>query len=357
MTTLQHGRGPGPPSPSRQGRWRRLGRLALRGFSGLAFAAAVICWGAVWVDWPTGLPGVLMILAAALAGWALPVMSLAAAGFALGRSRFGAGMALVLAVLIGVTVPPHHRLGGPSPEALTGVAAAPLRVMSLNVLFGRADPAQVVDAVRREKIDALVLTELTQQQVDALDRAGLTKELPHTTLAPADWAAGTGIYSRLPIASTERVAGTEFATVSVVLRTTSGAQVRLIGAHPPPPMLMPGWSASFDVLRKSVAAQSELPTIVAGDLNASQYNAPVRRLLDAGLRDAGATRLWSWQQPTWPVATEPKDGLLPDAVTQLFPVIRIDHVLVSDQIAVDAVRAFAISGSDHRALVAELRTP
>ncbi|HEV3402239.1 MAG TPA: hypothetical protein VG078_10505, partial [Acidimicrobiales bacterium] len=66
------------------------------------------------------------------------------------------------------------------------------------------------------------------------------------------------------------------------------------------------------------------------------------RLLDAGLHDAHAERR-RWFVATWPIDMRP-----------LPPLSHIDHVLVSDQVAVLDVWEGVGRGSDHRPVVADL---
>lgn len=79
-----------------------------------------------------------------------------------------------------------------------------MKVMTVNLLFGTADPAALVALIKAEHPDVLVLVELTPAAIAALDRAGLRGELPYQVLRPFDRAAGTGIYARVPLRPTGR---------------------------------------------------------------------------------------------------------------------------------------------------------
>jgi endonuclease/exonuclease/phosphatase (EEP) superfamily protein YafD len=82
--------------------------------------------------------------------------------------------------------------------------------------------------------------------------------------------------------------------------------------------------------------------LLVGDLNATPWSAPFRALLrGTGMRDARRGR---GVHPTWPAG----DALLR---------IPIDHVLVSPDVRVDAVRVGAPIGSDHLPLTVDLRVP
>jgi endonuclease/exonuclease/phosphatase (EEP) superfamily protein YafD len=87
------------------------------------------------------------------------------------------------------------------------------------------------------------------------------------------------------------------------------------------------------------------PLVVAGDLNAAESSAVLGTLLATGLRDAfaAAGRGWGF---TYGHTLRPRVSFL-----------RIDHILVSDD--VEVVRAFVggKDASDHRPVIADLRLP
>jgi endonuclease/exonuclease/phosphatase (EEP) superfamily protein YafD len=103
--------------------------------------------------------------------------------------------------------------------------------------------------------------------------------------------------------------------------------------------------ANVTALRAQLAALGEVvsetdgPLILAGDFNASRQHAPFRALLDTGLTDAHLATGRGWAA-SWPVGA------------RVPPFALIDHVLVSDQLAVDEVGEVPVPASDHRALVA-----
>lgn len=89
-----------------------------------------------------------------------------------------------------------------------------------------------------------------------------------------------------------------------------------------------------------IARDSDLPVILLGDLNLTPDSPEFTRLLDeSALRDVVSGRRWrpTWQASFWPLA------------------LRIDHVLVSPQLCVEAVEVGPSIGSDHRPVIARLR--
>jgi len=95
----------------------------------------------------------------------------------------------------------------------------------------------------------------------------------------------------------------------------------------------------------AVLQASARPIVLGGDLNAPQSSAVIRSLLAIGLRDAFASAGNGYGY-TYGHTLRPR-----------FSFLRIDHILVSDE--VEVVRAFVggNEASDHRPVIADLRLP
>ena len=92
-------------------------------------------------------------------------------------------------------------------------------------------------------------------------------------------------------------------------------------------------------------AHPSTPTIVMGDCNATMQHPTFRAMLaQSGLRDA-SLYLKAGSHPTFP-----SGRLLP-------PLIEIDHILTDGDLTAESMNAHRISGSDHRALIAQLTLP
>lgn len=340
---------------------------ALRVLAWLAGAGLlVVVGGSAAAVADGGERNVPIVLLAALAGWLAPLTAIALLLLAVGRHRRSAVLALVVLIGLITWLPPYPHGNGEVPaEAVADGRAVEITVMTQNVLFGRVPPAEVITAVRREQPDVLVLTEMTEEIADGLTRAGLPALLPHSYLAPAPMAAGTGIWSAYPLAAGTAVPGLSFAGLDVRVQSPDGP-VRLLGVHPSPPQQR-SWAEDLNILRDHLAATAgEGPVVIAGDLNATQYNGPLRRLLGDRFTDAGSTQVWAWQQQTWPVDPGPSArrvatvGGMPGlrtlrGVLEPPAMIRIDHVLAPDSAQVLDVHTVRMAGTDHLGLVAELR--
>ena len=83
--------------------------------------------------------------------------------------------------------------------------------------------------------------------------------------------------------------------------------------------------------------------ILAGDFNASLDHAVLRGLIGRGYADA-ADRAGAGLVPTW-------------GYGGTRPPLTIDHVLVDRRCAVTGYSVHDIAGTDHRAVLAEIRLP
>jgi endonuclease/exonuclease/phosphatase family metal-dependent hydrolase len=220
-----------------------------------------------------------------------------------------------------------------------------LTVLSTNVHHGTADPEALVELVDRYRPDLLAVQELTPSFARKLQRAGLGSRLPNSLLETRRAAAGSGLYSRLPL---RKIGGRQpffFRQPRAVLRMPDGRQVRVVDIHPLPPGRGNGdvWGETLDSLP---SAGSGPPWVLAGDFNATLDHARFRELLDRGYRDAGAVA-GEGLEPTFPTMGF---GSLP-------PFITIDHVLADHRLDVVDYEVKDLPGTDHRPVLAELALP
>ncbi len=223
---------------------------------------------------------------------------------------------------------------GADPEPAPG--AERITVMNANLYEGRAKAQEVVDAVRDNHVDILVLEEITPDLLAQMDAAGLAELLPERVGQPDYMVAGTMILANKPL------------TDHVRLRTTfqgwqaTYGSLTVLGVHPVAPVDPAGWRADHAaILRQAEADDADL---IVGDMNATPDHDVMRKLDDAGYRDAGEVANEGWQ-PTWPANHV---GILP----LLPPLVRIDHVLIGDSMASLGTHTVDIEGTDHLALVA-----
>jgi endonuclease/exonuclease/phosphatase (EEP) superfamily protein YafD len=257
----------------------------------------------------------------------------------LGRRKGPAATAALAAAALTVVVRPRAaRRRQPATSGPT------LRVLTVNLLCGRADAEVVVALVRRTGADVLFLQELTEDAVNRLKKAGLGDLMPQEVTELRGGPRGSGIYSRFPLSERPPLAPVHAAQPTAVLELPGGEAVEVGCVHPHPPK--PPWSRGVARWRRELAVlppPGEVPRVLAGDFNATLDHALFRSVLRLGYADA-ALQAGNALAPTWGPA-----GRL--------ALITIDHVLVDRRCAVLASSVHAVPGSDHRAVFAEVRLP
>jgi endonuclease/exonuclease/phosphatase family metal-dependent hydrolase len=245
-----------------------------------------------------------------------------------------AGAALSATVLPRAVRRPQPRAGGPL-----------LRVLTANLLVGRAAEETVVGLVRQKDVDVLFLQELTETAVTRLKQAGLNDLLPHeVTDVRGATAGGSGIYARRPLTDGLRLPPASVALPTARIDLGDGRCVELVCVHAHPPN--PPRRARVARWRRELATlpgPADPPRVLAGDFNATEDHAPFRQLLRRGHIDAAA-ELGKGLVPTWGPVRGP--GLL-----------TLDHILIDPRCAVQDVSVHPLPGSDHRAVYAEFRLP
>ncbi len=229
-----------------------------------------------------------------------------------------------------------------------GAAEGPaLRVMSVNLLYGEADPGQVVRLVREGAVDLLALQEYTERGRAALRAAGLEEVLPHQVAHPQDNAGGSALYSRFPLDATghRRLPG-GFVQAHATVRVPGAVEVYAESAHPCAPMGRTSdacWLA--DLAAQPAATPGGPVNLLMGDFNATLDHAAFRRVLAKGYHDA-ADVAGAGLAPSWPYDNR-----------WYFPAVTLDHVIADERVGVRKVVIHRIAGTDHRAVFAELVLP
>ena len=217
-------------------------------------------------------------------------------------------------------------------------AAGQFRLMSLNMFNGEANSADVADQAAHS--DVVILVETTPDALTALEEYGWDERFRYSLGDPREGFSNTAIYSRFPLSRSKSLGDTSFQQWVTTVRIPRVGDIRLIAVHPCNPYCGGGrWSAEHRVVRRAVIDNLDHPLVVAGDFNAVDDHGPMQALQRAGLKSATDVAGAGWL-PTYP-ANRPIPPLLP-----------IDHVLINDDLTATSVTSFAVSGSDHRGLLA-----
>lgn len=224
------------------------------------------------------------------------------------------------------------------------VSGPELTLVSVNAFTANSDPAALAQRLGRLRPDVLLVAELTPAIARALDGEAALDGLDSRMVEERIDGFGAGVYSRFPLVdrSYPTVAGIPMPMATVEV---GGRSLRLMAVHT--------LNALSDIafFRRglsdigAIAARLPRPAVVAGDFNASHQHRAYRGMLGrSGLRDSHAS-IGRGLATTWPVGR------------RIPPFALLDHVLVSPDIRVLAIRELDVPGSDHRAVVAKLRLP
>jgi endonuclease/exonuclease/phosphatase (EEP) superfamily protein YafD len=237
-------------------------------------------------------------------------------------------------------------VGGGQPPRPPG--AVPVRVMSINMLGGRADAAQIVRAAQRGDVDVLVATEITDGGLRNLHDAGVSGVLPYRYGQAAPSPAGTMVFLR---ERAEHILPLRTRLVAVALTTSIRSHpVRLLAAHPAAPTDFELWRSDLDTISEAVHDRSV--DLLVGDLNATTDNKPLRDVMARGrYRDAAELANIGWE-PTFPA-----NGVRRRLGIPIPAILPIDHVLVRDDGGADRVRLVDIAGTDHAGVIADIWIP
>ena len=281
--------------------------------------------------------------------WSIPLFTIALLLFLFhvffpGKSRWQitmvlAGLSMVGLGLQGWWISPLF--AGSNPEPGSGTEG--IRVLTLNLDDGAADPNDVVSTAVTSRADFLILQEVSASALGRMDEAGLEAAFPHRAGQPvAGGHFGTMIFSTAQL-SQPTFAGTLESSV-LVTASLPGGTVWVFGVDVPVPDSSKAWSADLEKLAE--LASSLKPGIVAGTFNASFDHQAFQDLLDTGLRDVGERTNAGFQR-TWP------EGLTRYGV----PLPRLalpDHVLAGAGLVAVKQSTTSVPGTDHRGVLVEV---
>ena len=319
-----------------------------------AFALGVAVWlafGALWRHDPAD--------ASRLGGW-LAFASLCSQTFA-----FHAGVFVLLAGVVALTARARRAavllalllvptLGAravthvpPDPGAPDGPG---LTVFSANLLYGRADEANLLAQIEAADPDLILFQEYTP--LSASYERRLRDRYPHRVVLAREDAFGQAVFSRVPFTREPEVwrgpPGSVIPLIACEVVSDAG-RVAVWNVHTLPPIgwrntvaqrAMVAWIAGrADATMSGPDAPDGL--IVAGDFNAPYATNHLRELRAAGLReahrDAGLGPGATWPRLWW---------------KRHFPGIRLDHAMHAGSLRAAHASVGADFGSDHRPVIA-----
>lgn len=208
------------------------------------------------------------------------------------------------------------------------------RLVVSNLLSSNRNLSRFRDWVAREKPDVVVLLEVSEQQRSQLESLPFAFKKLH----PQRGNFGLGLLSQKEPLSIQ-VLDKDSPFPSLL---ATWPEYRLLVTHPIPPVSRWARAAGDDQLRRLLSlSDGSPPLLLAGDLNATGWDARVQPLKSRGLQEA---RLGHGLVPTWPV-----NGPIPG--------IPIDHIFMPDGWESISFDRGPDIGSDHYPLSCELAYP
>lgn len=290
------------------------------------------------------IPNHLALYAVIISPYLLPAAPFALIALLWGRRWILATFSALLCAAIVMTQLPYYIAAKSDPNSVT------VRVMTLNMRFGRADPRQIV-YIAKQRVDIIMLQEFTVEAKEALSANGIDAAFPYQALDPRPGASGVGVFSRFPTTADEKVGGIRMSLFGLRIRVDGAAEdVRVVSTHltAPWPQPIENWHSDLAAFPGTLAKLSKESgagaVIIGGDFNSTIDMRPFRRVFGSGgFRDAAE------QAGAGRVFTYPSNRRFP-------PLIGIDHVLTRNATATSLAN-IDIARTDHRALIAEVDVP
>ena len=227
--------------------------------------------------------------------------------------------------------------GGGSVAPATPVGPT-IKLLSANVLFRNHSATRLLEIVRHESPDVVVLIEYTPEWAGMVDE--LRAAYPHRVEGPGSGAYGIALFSRFALEAATPFELGDTSEIEARLVTPRGP-LTLFAVHlrsPTTPWRGAMRNHQLDELATRVARVAG-PVAVIGDFNVTPYSPYFSDwLARTGLTDTRRGRTLS---PSWPT-------LLPIVA------IPIDHCFVSKDVTIVAHRSLPAFGSDHYPILAEL---
>jgi len=281
------------------------------------------------------------LMAHARVAYALTALLLLVILLALRSWRAAVVAAAVLAANVAVIVPMYRS------AAMPNVRTA-IRLVHFNVYTGNQSYQQTIDYLRSTKSDLILLEEVNGVWLAALESEptwrvtaarGREDNFGIALIMPTDRPHDVEVVNSVIFDPTKGLAAVPAIEVSLKV---GGRDAKLLYVHTLPPVSS-GYAQTRDAQMAAVArwvSAQKSPAIVMGDLNATPWCAPFRRLMkETGMVDSQQSR---GPQGSWPAN-------MPWALR-----IPVDHCLHSDGFVTRLREVGPALGSDHRSVVVEL---
>ena len=192
------------------------------------------------------------------------------------------------------------------------------------------------------------MQEMTQEFIEQLREAGISKVLPYNVIAPAQGSDNGGVNGLWSAAPMEDATGDlipiEASSVAAASIRFAGQTVRFGAVHPfsPRPGNQGLWDRGLDAIGQ--LRRYDHTYVLMGDFNASWDHASFRYLLGTRFVDSGQ-QAGEWFHMTYP-ANVRLFGVIP-----IPALVEIDHIVHDRGVTVGDLETRTIPGTDHKALL------
>jgi endonuclease/exonuclease/phosphatase (EEP) superfamily protein YafD len=227
-------------------------------------------------------------------------------------------------------------------DAATASASPTVRIFFSNLLGSQRDFTPLWQEIADANPDVVVMAESSYYSVQSF--------LKYPAFAEFAKPNGTGrlrrgevvVFSKLPIKSESQIYATDRIVQTVDVEVGSQT-LRIIGLHSPRPMPPPAYDFyGYWKMMIPRLTSDNMPRVIVGDFNATQYSRVYKQLKQCSLRSAHEDRGRGYAT-TWP------NGLWS------LPPIRIDQAFLSAGVKCLGIREGRGDGSDHKPLIVDVR--
>lgn len=235
------------------------------------------------------------------------------------------------------TIAPFDAIIGCQPSSGEGE----ITIMTANVKSGAGRPDAIAANIAATDPDVIVLQETKTPFMRALAANAGMEAWPYRSNEIPEANNGTVVWSKWPLSDAHADALPVNSSVEAVVESPRGdfTVASIHTASPTSPRKVDMWHEQLEGL---AGLPTGSPMVIGGDFNATEDHQPFRRLLDQGWTDVhddkgcGPDLTWSSRRLSTPV-------------------MRLDHILVTDDFEVLSTEIGDAGGSDHRPVISRIR--
>ena len=222
-----------------------------------------------------------------------------------------------------------------------------ITLYSHNILYENQTAELVGDQIKKTDADIVMLQEFSASDFSAINSVGGVDAYQYSFVRSLAGPRGLAIFSKYPLSETELVASPGYPQMRAVA-DVDGRNLVLWNVHVAAPVgdnSVAQWKGDLTQLKNRMRVES-IPTLVAGDFNATWGRRPFRDLTKGDF-DEAAVAVGRGHSRTWPMKG-------PRFAASLGGLIRLDHVLYNAGLQATALHEVDGAGSDHRGVVTNL---